>query len=219
MNSGGADSEGEQSDAERIDELERQVQIHQSQLQAMNKWVGQIETLLLGSLETGDVDVESVNLLEDLQDLRTAMRVVSSRVEQIEQAPGEGAGAARVAKIRRALVRRAQRSGTATVSQAAQKQPAKMDAGEIHALFDYGIDRSYASELVTKAADGEVFWLKREPVDGNPNDKKVLRVDVTELAADSPYRAVGEEAVELSQINELLGVADQSHAEGGGEGQ
>lgn len=202
---------------DRIDELEKQVKIQQTQIEALNRWIEEIETLLLGSFETDDVDVGSVNFLQTVQDLQTAMGVVSSRVEQIEQAPGSGAKATRIAKIRRVLVRGAKRSGKATVSQAAQESTSSMDANRIQTLFKNNISRSYASELVEDAADGKAFWVQRKPIKGNPNDKKVLRVDVTELGIDSPYRSVDEHELKIRQISELSSIDDELHAEGGEE--
>lgn len=149
-----------------------------------------LRDILLGDYEAGESAVrEAPSVWEQLEDLRSESATTKERIRRLDSAGARGQpGAARVAKIRHALVKKATRNRGGAMGQTSGDSPA-MDYEDVLALFDYEIDRSYASKLLEKAAtkgDGSgAFWVKKH---GNSrNGRKTLRLSIGELDEDSPY--------------------------------
>ena len=209
--------------AEEIEALREQVSNLEDQLgdlemryeAAMTK-NEMLKEIVLGDLEFGEDQVrEAPSLWMQVADQRTAVADHGDRLDRLDSAGARGQpGAARKAKIRHALVRRATQGGTVSTTQAAQSDAPALDYEDVLALFDYEISDTYATTLLNKAAEGNAaFWVKAP---SNPRDgRKTLRVDITELDEDSPYlREVRQNASE--KANEDFAQSPKSeHSEGG----
>lgn len=204
---------------DRIELLEQRYEDLEHRHEALIAKHEALKKVVLGDLETYFDDVQAArSLWNQLADVQTATRNHGTRIDRLDSAGARGQpGAARVAKIRHALVRRATNRGTMTTSQAAQSKSPTFDYEDVLALFDYSISDAYASDLLDKAADGSSgFWTKAP---SNPRDgRKTLRVDITELDSDSPYlRSAYQDANTEGRANEdFARTATNEHSEGGG---
>lgn len=193
---------------EQVDELqqrnttlEQKLQDLEMRYEAVINRNKALKRVVLGDLETAYDDVHnSASVWRQLLDMRAAVSNHGERIDRLDSAGARGQpGAARVAKIRHSLVKRATKRGTVTTAQAAQQKSPALDYEDVLALFDFEISDTYATKLLNKAADGGAFWVKDPP---NARDgRKTLRVDLTELEEDSPYlrnlsQQSGEEATE-----------------------
>lgn len=195
---------------ERIDDLEMR-------FEAVNTKYSVLREVVLGDHVAGESDVdEAPSLWTQVVDLRGDMADHSNQMSRLNSAGARGQpGAARKAKIRHALVKRATRGGAVSPNQAAQSDAPALDYEDVLALFDYEIDETYASKLLDKAArDSAAFWVKKP---SNPRDgRKTLRVDVTELDGDSPYlRDVRQNAAADSANEGFAELGNNEHSEGG----
>jgi hypothetical protein len=212
------DDEGEiEALRERIQEQEERIDDLELRYQAAMAKNDTLRQVVLGDLEAGEDAVrEAPSLWMQVADLRTAMTDHGDRMDRLDSAGARGQpGAARKAKIRHALVKRATQRGTVSAAQAAQSESPALDYEDVLALFDYEIDETYASKLLDKAArDSAAFWIKKP---SNPRDgRKTLRVDVTELDEDSPYlRESRKNAAAESANDDFAELRNNEHSEGG----
>lgn len=220
---------------ERIDELEEQLQELGEQYQDLEGRYRELEAkyealgtkhealkeIVLGDLRTTYDDVMNApSLWNQIDDVRSEATSHGDRLDRLDSSGARGQpGAARVTKIRHALVRRASSHGTATVAQAQQGESAALDYEDVLALFDYEISRSYATKLLDKAAsegDNSAFWLKTPP---NPRSgRKTLRVDLSELDSDSSYmRSLRQDGPSTESPNsDFRESGNTEHSQGGG---
>ena len=201
--------------AERVRTLEQQQEDLEMRYEAAVARNKTLKRIVIGDLEMGYDDVrEAPSIWRQLLDMRSAVSSHGDRIDRLDSAGARGQpGAARVAKIRHALVRRATKRGTVTTAQAAQEKSPALDYQDVLALFDYEIDGTYATKLLNKAADEQAFWIKDAP---NARDgRKTLRVDLTELDEDSPYlRNLGPEP-ETEANENFAEFGNSEHSEGG----
>lgn len=194
-------------------DLEARVEALEAKLGELNRDRAMLVKALreLASSDDGDWDV--VDLPSDMRGYRTriqgqldshdtALKSHAGRLDDFEQ-QGATAGHARVEKIRRAMIRRAARTGKAMPKQAAQQQPVSLDYEDVLALFDYEIDRSYASSLIDKATTGDreghsLFWVKKGQ---HRSERKKLKLDLSELPDDSAYARLYREERSNGSVN------------------
>ena len=216
-----SDSDGESDEIaalrDRISSLEDQIGDLEMRYEAAMTKNELLKEIVLGDLEFGEDQVrEAPSLWMQIADQRTAVANHGDRLDRLDSAGARGQpGAARKAKIRHALVRRAAQSGMVSTTQAAQADAPALDYEDVLALFDYEIGESYASKLLDEAArENAAFWIK-EP--SNPRDgRKALRVDVTELDEDSPYlRSVRQNAEPDSANEDFAEFGNNEQSEGG----
>lgn len=200
----------------RLGTLEDQIGDLELRYKAAKRRNEMLKEIVLGDLEIGEDAVrEAPSLWMQVADQRTAITDHADRLDRLDSAGARGQpGAARKAKIRHALVRRATKGGAVAPSQAAQSESPALDYEDVLALFDYDISDTYATTLLDKAAeDSTAFWVKAP---SNARDgRKTLRVDVTELDEDSPYlREVRENASEKANAD-FAQSPKSEHSEGG----
>jgi len=202
---------------EQVSNLEDQLGDLEMRYEAAMTKNEMLKEIVLGDLEFGEDGVrEAPSLWMQVADQRTAVTNHGDRLDRLDSAGARGQpGAARKAKIRHALVRKATNGGTVSVSQAAQGEVPAMDYEDVLTLFENGISDTYASKLLDEAAKNtSAFWVKRP---SNARDgRKTLRVDVAELDEDSPYlREVRQNASTDSANMEFAELGKSEHSEGG----
>lgn len=210
---------------ERVDELEDRMQVMEERYQDLEARYQALVTrndtlkkLVLGDREPREDAVwEAPSVWEQVADLRSDVINHSDRMDRLDSAGARGQpGAARKAKIRHALVKRASRHGTATAAQATREQSSALDYEAVLALFDYEISKAYASQLLDKAAeDNPAFWVKKPT---NPRDgRKMLRVELGELDEDSVYLREVRRGEGTDQMNQdFVRTVNNEHSQGGG---
>lgn len=210
---------------ERVDELENRLQTLEenyedleARYQAVVARNDTLKKIVLGDREPAEDAVrESPSVWEQMAGLRSDVIDHSDRMDRLDSAGARGQpGAARKAKIRHAIVKRATQQSTATTAQATKEQSPALDYESVLALFDYGISKAYASQLLDKAAEGNpAFWIKKPT---NPRDgRKTLRVDLTELDEDSVYLREVRRGEGGGQTNpDFVRSVNNEHSGGGG---
>lgn len=184
--------------ADRVEALERENQSLEARLDAYEKKLEAIKSLIVGgrTSEGGGLPDDVPDSWSQLRDVRetlsdhdTALKSLARQTEAFDSSGGaSGAGASKVAKIRRALVKRATRRGKAMPEQATQAKATTLDYEGVQAIFDFEITRTYASDLIDDAAsdpedDAKPFWVDKS------GPRKRLKIDLTELPEHSPYLA------------------------------
>lgn len=209
-----SESATEPATESQLNELQREQENLAARMDALTTRMDRILEVALGDRELGEDDVaNSADLMTQLEDVRAAVSNHGERLDRLDSAGARGQpGAARKAKIRHGLAKKATRGGKLTIAQAADRGTVVYGYEDVLTLFSDEIRSSYASKLLDQAADGHAFRTK--PAPNSRDGRKTLELDISELDSDSPFLRHARSIADQETNEDFAELGINEHSEG-----
>ena len=215
MSDASSEPSTEQASRSELADLREEQEVLSARMDALMTRMDLVLEAMIGDRELGeDAVAESADVMTQLGDVRSAVSSHGDRLDRLDSAGARGQpGAARKVKIRHALARKATKGGKLSIEEAAQRESPSMDFEDVLDEFDYEISDTYATKLLSKAADGAAFWEKSAT--NARTGRKRLFLDIGELDSDSPYLRHVRSIAEQEANSEFAETGNSELSEGG----